>query len=68
MGSVPNGEAWEMKRWVQVGSGKIFGSREFVETEIGISGGCFHGCRVTARQVAGSAYAAYGQRLAKKSA
>ena len=68
MGSVPKGEAWEMKRWVQVGSGKIFGSREFVETEIGISGGCFHGCPVTARQVAGSAYAAYGQRLAKKSA
>jgi REP element-mobilizing transposase RayT len=67
-GSVPNEERWEMKKWVQVGNGKIFGSRGFVETEIGISRSCFHSCRVRARQVAGSAYAAYGQRLSKKSA
>lgn len=68
MGSVPKDVEWELKRWVQVGSGKIFGSRDYVEEEIGISGECFHGCRVKARQVTGTAYAAYGQRLAKKSA
>jgi hypothetical protein len=53
------------RRWAQIGSGKIFGSREFVEAEIGMNESCFNGCRVKARQVAGRAYAAYGQRLAK---
>ena len=68
MGSVPMEDEWVMRRWVQIGSGKIFGSRGFVEIEIGINGGCFNGCRVKARQVAGLAYAAYGQRLSRKSA
>ena len=68
MGSVPMEDEWGMRRWVQIGSGKIFGSRGFVEIEIGINGGCFNGCRVKARQVAGLAYASYGQRLSRKSA
>ena len=66
MGSVPNEDEWGMRRWVQIGSGKIFGSKGFVEIEIGINGGCFNGCRVKARQVAGLAYAAFGQRLSRK--
>ena len=66
MGSVPMEDEWVMRRWVQIGSGKIFGSRGFVEIEIGINGGCFNGCRVKARQVAGLAYAAFGQRLSRK--
>jgi hypothetical protein len=61
-------DEWVMRRWVQIGSGKIFGSRGFVEIEIGHNDGCFNSCRVKARQVAGLAYAAYGQRLSRKSA
>lgn len=66
-GSYSNGDVWVMRRWAQMGSGKIFGSRAFVEAEIGMSECCFNGCRVKARQVADRAYAAYGHRLAKKS-
>ena len=55
-------------RCVYIGSGVIFGSKEFVEMEIGHHSGCFHGSEVKAQQVAGAVYAAYGQRLAKKSA
>jgi hypothetical protein len=65
MGSVPMGAG---RRCVYIGSGVILGSKEFVEMEIGHHSGCFHGSEVKARQVAGAVYAAYGQRLAKKSA
>jgi REP element-mobilizing transposase RayT len=66
MGSVPMEDEWVMRRWVQIGSGKIFGSRGFVEIEIGNNEGCFNSFRVKARQVAGLAYAAFGQRLSRK--
>jgi hypothetical protein len=59
------GNEWVMRRWAQIGSGKIFGSRGFVEIEIGFHSACFNGSRIKARQVAGKAYAAYGQRLAQ---
>jgi REP element-mobilizing transposase RayT len=65
LGYAAKGNEWMMRRWVQIGSGKIFGSRGFVEIEIGVHSACFNGSRVKARQVAGMAYAAYGQRLAQ---
>ena len=68
LGSVPKENKWVMKKWGQIGSGKIFGSKAFVEIEIGANSDCFNGCRVKARQVAGMAYAAYGQRLKQECA
>ena len=67
-GSVPAEGDWVMKRWAQIGNGKILGSRAFVEIEIGINMTAFNSTRVKARQVMGDAYAAYGYRLADRCA
>ena len=67
-GSVPVEGDWVMKRWAQIGNGKILGSKLFVETEIGINLPAFNSTRVRARQVMDVTYAAYGYRLADRCA
>ena len=67
-GSVPAEGDWVMKRWAQIGNGKILGSKAFVEIEIGINMQAFNSTRVKARQVMGITYAAYGYRLADRCA
>jgi len=66
-GTVPVGAAVEegrlMKRVAQIGAGKIFGSQAYVVSMIMTFADRFASGRVTARHVAGTAFASHGQRM-----
>ena len=67
-GPVPGWDAVEarlMGRVVQIGEGKIFGSRGFVFDAVIALGDRFRSRSVTARDVEGLGFATHGWRLAK---
>ena len=67
-GSVPGWavvEARLMRRVVQIGEGKIFGSRDFVFDAVIALGDRFRSRSVTAREVEGLGFATHGWRLAR---
>ena len=67
-GSVPGWDAVEarlMRRVVQIGEGKIFGSRDFVFDAVIALGDRFQSRSVTARDVEGLGFATHGWRLAR---
>ncbi len=67
-GSVPGWDAVEarlMGRVVQIGEGKIFGSRDFVFDAVIALGDRFQSRSVTAREVEGLGFATHGWRLAR---
>ena len=59
---------WAMRRVAQLSSGKIYGSREYVETWTYRLGDKFPAASVPARMVGKIGYATHGWRLAKKDA
>ena len=67
-GSVPEWEGRMMARVVQIGAGKIFGSREFVEAELMREATRGLSPRAQARGVYAEAYASHGWKLAAKAA
>lgn len=64
MGSVP--DEWLLRRVVQIGEGKIFGSLEFVTEQAFALGDRLRSRSVVARMVEGMGYATHGWRLAKR--
>ena len=64
-GAVPVSEAWLMRRVVQIGAGKVFGSAAFVmRTAFGL-GHLFPAKRVVARAVGEIGFATHGWKLAE---
>ena len=63
-GSVP--EAWLMRRVVQIGAGKVFGSEAFVKRMAFGLGHLFAAKHVVARPVGEIGFATHGWKLAKK--
>ena len=61
-------EARLMRRVVQIGEGKIFGSRSFVFDAVIALGDRFRSRSVTAREVDGIGFATHGWRLARMAA
>jgi REP element-mobilizing transposase RayT len=64
MESVPMEDEWVMRRWVQIGSGKIFGSAAFVAEMLGLFADRVRSRSARARAVDGVGFASHGWRLA----
>ena len=63
VGTVPAG--WWLRRVVQIGAGKVFGSAGFVLRTAAALGGRFRSCGVGAHPVGGIGYSTHGWRLAR---